>query len=177
MASCTVPTSAKPDSSTVIPAATTSAGSVPCGSTPVAKKTAVAPVARNPPTTWRKNAGSRRRPVASMTAVTRNATPTAIPGDPSSSASAPASPAEPDIETQRGYGWVARTASSSATAVSFRPSVPRSTASTSRYTVASRVRSSPRWVTSLIDVIGAAAMPRWQQIVTAVKPRCACTGR
>jgi hypothetical protein len=30
-------------------------------------------------------------------------------------------------------------------------------------------RSSPRWVTSRIDVIGAAVMPRWQQIVTAVK--------
>ena len=37
---------------------------------------------------------------------------------------------------------------------------PRSIRSTSRYTLASRVRSSPRWVTRRIDVIGVAAIPR-----------------
>ena len=50
-----------------------------------------------------------------------------------------------------------------------RSSRPRSTSSTSRYTVASRVRSRARYVTTRSEMIGVAAMPRWQQIVPAVK--------
>ena len=88
------------------PAATTSSGCVPSGSTPTTNSAAVAPVARNPPTTCRKNAGSRRfaryRPVTSMTAVTAAAASTATHGEPSRRASAPASPAAPVVATQRG---------------------------------------------------------------------------
>jgi hypothetical protein len=90
----------------VIPAATTNAGCVPAGSTPTAKKAAVAAVARNPPTTCRKNDGNRcrarNRPVTSITAVSTKATTTATPGEPSSSATAAASPAVPHVATQRG---------------------------------------------------------------------------
>ena len=89
-----------------MPAATTSSGCVPSGSTPILNSAAVAPVARNPPTTWRKNAGrrflARNRPVTSMTAVMTAAASTATQGEPSSSASAPASPAAPVVATQRG---------------------------------------------------------------------------
>ena len=63
---------------------------------------------------------------------------------------------------------MAATASSSAAADGRNPR-PRSIRSTSRYTSASRVTSSARWVTSRIDVIGVAAIPRWQHIVIAVK--------
>jgi hypothetical protein len=101
-----VPTTANPDSKTVMPAATTSSGCVPSGSTPIVNRAAVAPVARNPPITCRKNAGNRcrakKRPVTSMTAVIPAADSTATAGAPSSSASDPASPAAPVVATQRG---------------------------------------------------------------------------
>ena len=53
---------------------------------------------------------------------------------------------------------MAATASSSAAADGRSPR-PRSICSTSRYTLASKVTSSPRWVTRRIDVIGVAGHP------------------
>ncbi len=106
MASCTVPTTESPDSSTVMLAATTSDGRVPGGNAPVANSASVAPVASIPPTSCWKNAGRPHRlssrPVRSMSAVTTNADSAVIGAAPSRRAIDAASPAQPAVATQRG---------------------------------------------------------------------------
>jgi hypothetical protein len=118
IASCTVPTTDSPDSSTVIPAATTSDGRVPGGSAPTANSASVDPVASSPPVTCWKNAGRPQRvstrPVRSISAVTTNATSAVSAPAPSSTAIDAASPPHPAVATQRGYGCARRTAVSSA---------------------------------------------------------------
>ena len=65
-----------------------------------------------------------------------------INGDPpSSNATAAASPAQPAVATQRGYGWRAATASANAAAAGWTLIPSRTTWSTMRATCASRVRS------------------------------------
>ena len=106
IASCTVPTTDSPESSTVMLAATTSDGRVPGGSTPTANSASVDPVASIPPTTCRKNAGRPHRfssrPTRSIRPVTRNVAAAVTGAAPSSSAMAAASPAQPAVATHRG---------------------------------------------------------------------------
>ena len=106
MASCTVLTTDNPDSSTVMPAATTSDGRAPSGNTPAASRPTVDNVANRPPTTCRKNVGNPKRdnsrPVRSINAVTTNASPAVTGAPPSRIAIVPARSAQPAVATQRG---------------------------------------------------------------------------
>ena len=141
-------TTDSPESSTVMLAATTSDGRVPGGITPATNSTSVALVAISPPTTCRKNAGNPHRfssrPSRSMSAVTRNAARAVTGAAPSSSATDPASPAQPAVATQRGYGCAALTASDNAAAAVSMSISARSTRATISATSSSRVRSSAR---------------------------------
>ena len=118
IASCTVPTTDSPDSSTVMLAAMTSDGLVPGGSAPAANSASVDTVATTAPTTCRKNGGSphrpSRRPSRSMSAVTTNAASAVIGGAAEQQRDRPR-PARPSpaVATQRGYGCGAPTASAS----------------------------------------------------------------
>ena len=106
IASCTAPINDRPDSNTVMLAATTRDGSVDGGSAPAASSPSVETVATKPPTICRKKDGTSQRlssrPMRSISAVTTKAVSQIIGPPPSSNATAAASPAHPTVASQRG---------------------------------------------------------------------------